>query len=414
MTARSDTRRYGDTMAKVLLIAPSCDGTDVGEAWVAHQWAWGMSQRHELTVLSYRGPGRPSTARQLPQARVVEWDQPALLSRTPRFNSLLKPWYPLFYRHCRRWIATALANGEHFDLGHQPVPVAMRYPSPLTGWGMPYVLGPVGGSLPSPPGFDDEDTAPWYVGLRRLDRWRMQHDPVLRRSYEQASIVLGIAPYVAEHLRTLDLADLRYLSETAVAGLPEPHDRGGRTGTVRLLYVGRLIRTKGARDAIGAMADLADLDVTLDIVGDGFDRAACESLVSELDLSSRVTFHGAQPRDRVEDFYRASDVFIFPSFREPGGNVHFEAMAHGLPLVISDRGGPASVVTDAMGIKVTPRGPGQYPHDLALAVRELVTDHTRRREMGRAARAFAEAHGTWTNRLDQMDDVYQAALAVRA
>ena len=192
-------------MAKVLLVAPSCDGTDVGEAWVAHQWAAGLSERHDVTVLTYRQHGRPPPCPSCPSARVVEWDQPPLLSRPARFNSLLKPWYPLFHHHCRRWLAEARRRGERFDVGHQPVPVAMRYPSPLVHAGIPYVIGPVGGSLTSPPGFDDEDTAPWYVGLRRVDSWRLAHDPVLRRSYERARVVLGIAPYVADQLAPLHL-----------------------------------------------------------------------------------------------------------------------------------------------------------------------------------------------------------------
>ena len=282
----------------------------------------------------------------------------------------------------------------------------MRYPSPLTGLGIPYLVGPVGGSLTSPPGFEEEDTSPWYVELRRFDEWRMRHDRMLRRSYESAEVVLAIAPYVAEHLVSLQLKDLRFMSETAVARLPEMTDRTGREGPVRLLFVGRLIRTKGARDAIAAMAQLRDVDVRLDIVGDGFDRQACESLVGALDQRHRVTFHGSQPRERVEDFYRAADVFVFPSYREPGGNVHFEAMAHGLPLIVSDRGGPAAVVDDTRGIRVSPTGPDQYARDLAEAIRALAGDPIRRAILGSAGRRYAERCGTWASRVKEIERIY--------
>ena len=132
-------------MARVLLVAPSVDATDVGEAWVAYQWAHRLGARHDVTLLTHRKRGRPSAVGQLPQVEVVEWDEPLLLSRPDRFNSLLKPWYPYFHLQCRRWIAAALAAGRRFDVGHQPTPVAMRYPSPLTRSGLPYVIGPVGG-----------------------------------------------------------------------------------------------------------------------------------------------------------------------------------------------------------------------------------------------------------------------------
>ncbi len=396
---------------RLLLVAPSCDGTDVGEAWVAHQWASRLSERHDLTVLTYRGHGRPSAVAQLPRARVIEWDQPAVYSRSPRLNSLLKPWYPHFHAHARRWIRQALERGERFDVAHQPVPVAMRYPSPLAGLGIPYVVGPQGGSIANPEHFEDEDTAPWYVGLRRIDAWRLRHDPILRRSYRDAAAVVAIAPYAEESLRAVGVDDPRYLSETAVSGVPEAVARAEWPDPLRLLFVGRLIRTKGARDGIRALAELADLPVVLDIVGDGFDRAACETLVAELGLRERVRFHGARPRAEVDDFYRRADVFLFPSYREPGGNVPFEAMAWGLPLIVADAGGPGHVVGDDIGIRVPVTDPSGYARDLAAAIRALAGDPARRLALGKAAREEVLATGTWVRRVEQMEAVYADVLS---
>ena len=398
---------------RLLLVAPSCDGTDVGEAWVAHQWASRLSTRHDVTVLSYRGPGRPSAREQLPHARVVEWDQPAVFSRSPRLNSLHKPWYPLFHRHARQWTRQALARGERFDAAHQPVPVAMRYPSPLAGLGIPYVLGPHGGSIASPSLFEEEDTAPRYVGLRRLDAWRLRHDPVLRRSFTDAAIVLAIAPYAEEPLRAAGVTDLRFLSETAVDTVPEAVVRDEWPTPLRLLFVGRVIRTKGVRDAVRALTDLVDLPVLLDIVGAGFDRPAGERLAAELGVADRARFHGALPRREVDGFYERADVFVFPSFREPGGNVPFEAMSWGLPLVVADAGGPGHVVTDDIGLRIPVTDPVTYAGDLAAAIRALAVDPARRLAMGKAAREEALATGTWERRVEQIEKVYADLAAAR-
>ena len=88
----------------MLLVAPTIDGSDVGEAWVASQWATGLSARCELTVLTYRKRGAPLIAPQVPNARVVEWREPPIFGRMERFNSLLKPGYVAFYLRARRWI----------------------------------------------------------------------------------------------------------------------------------------------------------------------------------------------------------------------------------------------------------------------------------------------------------------------
>src|SRR5690606_18170962 len=118
-------------MAKLLLVAPTCNGEDVGEAWVAYQWARHLAERHDVTLLTYHKRGSTPAAAQLRGLRVVEWTEPPLLGRAERLNSMLKPGYVPFYIHARRWIRTALASGCRFDIAHQPTPVAMRYPSPL-------------------------------------------------------------------------------------------------------------------------------------------------------------------------------------------------------------------------------------------------------------------------------------------
>lgn len=392
---------------KLLVVAPGCDRDDVGESWVGYQWVHRLSRRHHVTLLTYHKRDRLPPSRNLPSTRVVEWPEPPLVGRAERLNSLLKPGYLPFHRKARRWIADARARGEQFDLGFQPLPVAMRYPSPLCGSGIPYVLGPLGGSLDSPEPFrTEEDTAAWYTDLRRLDALRIRRDPWLRRSYLDADCLLGIAPYVADFLSGLPLRRFETMSETGLEELPEPTDRAGRPDPVRALFVGRLIRTKGVRDAIRAMDRLRELPVVLDVVGEGPDRAACERLATELRLSDRVRFHGWQPRENTAEFYRAADLFCFPSYREPGGNVVFEAMGHGLPLVVCRRGGPGAAVDDSCAVLVDASSPEQLARDVASAVERLVRDPALRLRMGDAARSRVTETAMWERKVDQLDELF--------
>lgn len=407
--------RLSQAKLKLLLVAPTCDGQDIGEAWVAYQWAHRLAKRHEVTLLTYHKRNRTPASRQLAGLRVVEWSEPALLGRAERLNSMLKPAYLYFYWHARRWIRQALSQGEHFDLAHQPVPVAMRYPSPVAGLGIPYIIGPVGGSLPSPAGFlREEDTAPWYVGLRNLDRFRIRRDPLMRRTYEGASCVIGIAPYVADMLGPRAIRRLEIMSETGIEELPATVDRSARDGPLRLLYVGRIVRSKGARDAVRAMDLLRDLPVALDVVGDGFDRAACEALTSKLGLADRITFHGRKRRDEVDAFYQAADIFVFPSYREPGGNAVFEAMAFGLPLIVSDRGGPARAVDERCGIRLSAFSPEQYAQDIASAVRRLAANRQLRLSLGENARQRVSETALWDRKVEHIEAVYATVLGTPA
>lgn len=393
-------------MARVLLIAPTCDRDDIGEAWVAHQWARLLGENHDVTLLTYHKRGKPPASQQLTGMTVIEWTEPRGLGRAERFNSMFKPGYFAFYLHARRWIRDALARGEQFDVAHQVTPVAARYPSPAAGFPFPLVMGPIGGGLEDPPGFSQEDTAPWYTKLRRMDRTRLRRDPWLRKTYSSAACVLGIAPYVADHLADVPLRRFEVMSETGLVEMPRFGRRNGHSGPLRLLFVGRLIRTKGARDAIAAMSLMKDLDVTLDIVGDGFDRPECESLVGRLGLTDRVRFHGQLPHDEVMSHYSRSDVFVFPSYREPGGNVVYEAMGAGLPLVVCDRGGPGHVVDDSCGIRVEAVTPQQLARDVAGAIRSLALDPDRRERMGRAARERLRSVGLWEAKVRAAGSLY--------
>lgn len=397
-------------MYRLLLITTAADGEDVGEAWSGFQWVSRLATRHDVTLLTMHRRDRTPPSRQLPDARVIEWRDSKLLARQQRFNSMLKPGWIPFYRSARRWIRSALASGERFDVAHQLLPLAMRYPSPLAGLGIPYLIGPVGGSLENPPGFAD-DTSAWYVRLRSLDRLRLRRDPLLRRTYLDADCVLGIAPYVREILGDLNIRRFEVMSDTGLTALPILGSRPSSDGTVNLLYVGRLVRTKGLRDAIRALPHLTtSTRVVLEVVGDGPDRAACEALVDELHIEGTVRFHGRQPRERVDDFYKRADIFVFPSYREPGGNVVLEAMGYGLPLVVSDRGGPASSVDETCAVRVKPENPDQYAHGLAAAITRLVDDPGLRAQMSAAARHRVAEIALWDRKVERLEALYDEVL----
>ena len=147
-------------------------------------------------------------------------------------------------------------------------------------------------------------------------------------------------------------------------------------------------------------------------MGDGPDRAACEALTAELGLSARVRFHGRLPREEVAGFYREADVFVFPSYREPGGNVVFEAMAHGLPLIVSDIGGPGNVVDGSCGIRLHPVAPAEYARDLAAAITRLA-DPALRGLLGDGARARAAEVALWDSKVRHLEAIYTEVLAGR-
>ncbi len=398
---------------RVVLIAPNVDGTDVGEAYVAFKWAEAMAERVQVTVLSFERPGRVPLAEQLPNAEVVTWPEPAVARMHERLNAMAKPAWPVFARHVRRWLTDAQAAGRRFDLTHQLMPQAARYQTPLRHFDIPYVIGPLGGALDTPAAFREEaGSAPIYTRLRAMDSWRFRHDRGLRASYTGAAAVLGVAPYVRQVLGDMPLRRFEPVLELGIDALAPPVVRNRVPGALKLLHVGRGVRTKGLRDAVRALAHLDDMaDVTLTSAGDGEEIALCKAEAQRLGVADRVTFLGRIPRDEVEALYASHDAFCFPSFREPAGGVLYEAMRWGLPVITAARGGPDWIIDAACGLRLPVSDPLTYPKSIAGAIRQLAEDPELRARLGAGARAKVAREGQWGAKADGLTRLYGELVA---
>ena len=166
--------------------------------------------------------------------------------------------------------------------------------------------------------------------------------------------------------------------------------------------------------AIRAFARFARNHVAaeLRLVGDGPMRAELVRLAADLGVSDRIHFCGWLSRDEgLEEMARA-DVFLFPS-GEGGGMVVLEAMAHGLPVVCLDCGGPGEMVTDDCGVRIVVGSVEDTVAKLASALATLASDEILRRRMGAAGVRNIEDRYLWTSRKDRAELWHLAALVRR-
>lgn len=393
---------------KVLLTAPQIAQAATGESYVGFKWAEALSERVDLTVLSFQHPKHPPLGEQLPLATVHSWPQPKAFLNASPFRTMLKPEYLAFFRQVRGFMAR---HAEEFDIAHQFLPMAMRYPTPLRGHGVPYVMGPLGGGLDSPPGFVNEtSSAQWFTKLRDLDKYRRRFDPWLRATYSKADLVLGVAPYIRDNLAAIQLQRYENLLELGIDELA-PRKPVRDTADIHLLHVGRAVRTKGLREVINALALLRDRPgIRLTSAGGGEEIEICQREAEALGVADRVTFLGRVSRAKVEELYASADAFVFPSFREPTGGVLYEAMRWGLPIIAARYGGPASIVNDACGVMVDAIDPTQMARDVAAAVVRLADDRSLRQRLGDGAREQV-AGELWHIKADRLVALYREVLA---
>ena len=100
--------------------------------------------------------------------------------------------------------------------------------------------------------------------------------------------------------------------------------------------MGRLTRLKAVDVALNALAKLTGYSWTLDILGEGDERANLEALSAKLGISERVKFHGDMSKPDVDKFMAQSSCILFTSKSEGAGLVVYEALSAGLPVIASD------------------------------------------------------------------------------
>lgn len=260
---------------------------------------------------------------------------------------------------------------------------------------LPYIVSLRGGDVP---GFRPYDFARQHRLLA----------PLLRRVWRRAAAVVANS----EGLRKLGQA-----FEPAVPVLEIPNGvdlntfRAGHRDweTPRLLFVGRIVYQKGLDLLLRALAELRDMQWSLQIVGDGPSLVRLKDQAAQLGIAGRVSFSGWQARESLPDIYRQATLFVNPSRHEGMPNTVLEAMASGLPVLASRISGNEELVTEQTGVLV----PAEDADALRAALQELLPNAALREQMGAAARKRVEAQYSWSKVAQAYLDLMKSSVESR-
>jgi L-malate glycosyltransferase len=150
-------------------------------------------------------------------------------------------------------------------------------------------------------------------------------------------------------------------------------------------------------------------NTNLVIVGDGPQRQEYEQLAERLGISGVTTFTGRVPNTDVPIYINEMDIFAVPSTEdsESFGVAAVEAMACGVPVVVSNVGGlPEVVKKDVTGFVV----PKENPEQLAEAFKRLLDDPSLRKQMGINGIAHVKEHYDWVDNANGMLKLYHQTL----
>ena len=145
------------------------------------------------------------------------------------------------------------------------------------------------------------------------------------------------------------------------------------------------------------------------VVGEGDLKEKYIKMAQELGIQDHVQFLGNVPHAQLPDYYRNADLFVFPSVSraEAFGLVVLEAMASGLPVIVSNLPGVRTLVEEGVnGFKV----PVNDPQTLAQRIRELMEDKSLCSNMGQKSREKVLESYAWDKAISRIERVYQDIL----
>jgi Glycosyltransferase len=144
-----------------------------------------------------------------------------------------------------------------------------------------------------------------------------------------------------------------------------------RNSKLELIFVGGLYPVKAVDLALrGAAPLLQKGQARFTILGHGPEQANLEQLTRSLGIGQVVSFCGSVSHSEVIQRLAAADVLVFPSVREFGGAVVFEALAMGAVPVVADFGGPGDIVNPQVGFKVSLTN----ENDVVLQIGKILTN----------------------------------------
>jgi len=262
----------------------------------------------------------------------------------------------------------------------------------------------------------------WESLETRIERWSLVASraiaPILNRLVpgKAKAAILLVANERTQKALPIKHRDVRVLVENGVdyeTFRPVATVGQSPAGSIRLVYMGRLVALKAVNVTLEAvaMARAQGVDVRLDIVGDGPERGQLERLAVALALPEVVNFHGFRPQAECADILRTSDALILNSVHECGGAVVLEAMAIGLPTIATNWGGPMDYVDRSTGILVDPAPRSTFDRRLAEAIMRLASDPSVRTALGQAGAERAFQYFNWEEKGKQMTNIYGCAIS---
>ena len=412
---------------RILLLAPETNPESITNPSVGYYHAEALARLHEVTLVIHAsneravrragGPFHAVEPIRLPWLDPFhDWALKHVFKYDYGRQSLTAASYPrhvVFELRAWRQLRSRIWSGD-FDVVLRILPYIRVLPSPfawlLRNGPVPFVIGPISGGLPWAKGFPQLDkqrhgAGYWVWKLRPISRYV----PFARSTFAKAGAIIAGSSHTYSELATYRKKLFFIPTELGVNSAlckerPRPRSSGGYK--LELIFVGRLIPLKACDLALRGAAKLLRAGIAhLTVVGDGPERQKLQQLTESLGISNAVRFTGWLPHTEALRELQKADVLVFPSLREIGGGVVFEALTAGAVPVVADFGGPGDVVNPDVGYKIPMLNEDDMIVKIESVLRRLAEDRNHLDSLRARGMAYARESLTWDAKARVVSDI---------
>lgn len=410
---------------KILYDCFSCSpyyGSDEGIGWM---WPYMMSQYHDVWVL-VRKDRKPDIERYctdhgIDNIHFVYCDLPDWMNfyywrRAKNKNGMLDF---LAYQYLWQFPAYVAAKKLHheiqFDLVHHVCTNDFRILGFMYKLNIPYIIGPIGGAQETPKGLQ------YYVRnhqktekLRSMLNKLMICLPGYKKALNAAERVYFsntetrdfLLPYIDNKNKCA------LLTEVGCNSLNLVQDSSLRSVKKTVfMWAGRMEYRKGLELLVDALKYLPlEKEWKLVLCGDGSERDYIQQLCRQEEFVERVFFLGRLSYEKIQQVYKAANVFVFPSLRETTGTVIVEAMANELPVICLKQGGGALVVNENTGFLVSVNSREECIKEFAQAMLFCIDNSSTVKNLGLNGAVRIKEQYSWEKKCLDMNMVYQCLI----
>ncbi|HJP64303.1 MAG TPA: glycosyltransferase family 4 protein [Mucilaginibacter sp.] len=392
---RQDSEPHEKT---ILFSSYLCNPYAISEAYLAFEWLRILLKQFNIILLTTHEE-KESVERYYKNNRpdnldIISFVDNYPLKRNGKIKNTIRLGYFFFNYKITSYLKKRPEILDRCDIILHKSPESFRHFTSLVKFDKPVYIGPLAGGLKTPAGMKDYFKKEHFLlKLRGLDKLILKL-PVYKNQFKKAEKILLCLEYVRNTLPPGLLERSVLLLNNGIY-CDQYEQATDDTSIVKILFVGRLTRYKGTELLIRALNRVRSSNFVLNILGRGEEQESLEALVKSYNLSDKIIFHGYKSIEETRQFYGSSSIFCLPTLTEASGNVFFEAMASGLPIITIDNGGPKHICPTEGAIKIPITSEDGIINDLQKSLELLMASPQKREEMGKFNRTYCRGHYDW-------------------